>query len=61
MASKKEIMSPEKFRLEMIFAFKSGDTEADHGKADDLMCKLLTELGYGEGVKIFESMKKWYA
>lgn len=35
--------------------------EIAHFEADILMCKLLTELGYDEGVKIFKNMFKWYA
>ena len=37
------------------------DVEVAHYKADQLMCELLTELGYGEGVEIFKDMSKWYA
>lgn len=37
------------------------DPEMSHIKADRLMCELLTELGYGEAVKIFEEMEKWYS
>lgn len=37
------------------------DEEIGHHAADDLMCELLRELGYGEGIDIFESMPKWYA
>ncbi len=39
----------------------SGQIEDNHRAADRLMCEILTELGYGEGVKVFEDMKKWYA
>lgn len=38
-----------------------GDTESCHGRADDLLCSVLRELGYGEGVEHFEDMGKWYA
>ena len=37
-----------------------GEEEA-HILADELMCKILSELGYGEGVDIFLKMPKWYA
>ena len=37
------------------------DAEIAHVKADGLMCELLTELGYGEAVKIFDEMEKWYS
>lgn len=29
--------------------------------ADKLMCDVLTQLGYGEGVEIFKNAPKWYA
>ena len=35
--------------------------EDRHVAADRLMCEVLKELGYGDGVAIFESMGKWYA
>lgn len=35
--------------------------EMAHILADELMCKLLRELGYGEGVDIFEKMDIWYS
>lgn len=55
-------MTPEQFADAMReIAKNSGDTEMAHGDADDLLCKVLTQLGYGEGVKIFEEMDKWYA
>ena len=37
------------------------DIEGAHSEADDLMCQLLEELGYEEGVKIFKNAEKWYA
>lgn len=53
-------MSPQEFAEEMRATFV-GDTEGDHSAADKLMCALLRELGYGEGVEIFERAAKWYA
>jgi len=38
-----------------------GDFEQSHSAMDDLMAKVLVELGYGEGVAIFRKQKKWYA
>ena len=38
-----------------------GDIELFHILADDLMCKLLIELGYGKGVEIFLDAPKWYS
>lgn len=53
--------SKEEFAEKMAEIAKGGDVEASHGDADELMCQVLTEWGYGDGVKIFEEMSKWYA
>ncbi len=34
--------------------------EAAHIKADELMCEILIELGYEEGIDIFKRMEKYY-
>lgn len=39
----------------------TGDTETDHGKADDLLCELLRRLGFERTVMAFEALEKWYA
>lgn len=49
------------FTNEMRRIGRNNDTEMAHILADELMCKLLCELGYGEGVQIFEEMRKWYS
>ena len=49
------------FTNEMRRIERNNDTEMAHILADELMCKLLRELGYGEGVDIFEQMDKWYS
>lgn len=54
-------MSPKEFCDEMKRLAKVNDTEAWHIYADDLMCSLLRTLGYEDGVKVFESEKKWYS
>ena len=53
--------TPKEFAEKMYQLAGSGDEEADHVKADELMCQLLTSLGYGEGIKIFRDMDKWYS
>lgn len=53
--------SPKGFANKMRRLSEMGDAEAAHYQADKLMCELLTELGYSEGVKIFDDMSKWYA
>jgi len=56
-------MTPKEFadRMREIAKYADDDTEAAHGNADDLMCQLLTTLGYHEGVQIFVEMPRWYA
>lgn len=62
------MISPEEFKNEMqkwSDAFNSDnyylDEEYIHIKQDELMCKTLQSLGYGEGVKIFNATPKWYS
>ena len=38
-----------------------GDTEAAHGDADDVLCRLLSSLGYQDVVDEWEKVDKWYA
>lgn len=56
-------MSPEEFTKEMreCFPAEGYDEEGAHSAADHIMCDLLRELGYNEGVEIFEKADKWYA
>lgn len=37
------------------------DTEYAHSAADNILCDLLTELGYGDVVKEYNKIEKWYA
>ena len=53
-------MTPEEF-AEKMEKLSELDTERRHIEMDGLMCVLLTELGYGEGVEIFDDCYKWYA
>jgi hypothetical protein len=45
----------------MLEISKEPDEEVRHSEADRLRCQVLRQLGYGTGVDVFESMKKWYA
>ena len=56
-------MTPEEFKKRMKKICKDDDytLEECHIFADDLMCKLLRSLGYGDGVEIFEATPKWYS
>ena len=55
--------TPEEFAAEMRSCEEKykGDQEISHCVGDSIMEELLTALGYGEGVEIFERMPKWYA
>ena len=56
------MITPEDFKERMnVLADDTGDTELCHEYMDDLMCDVLRELGYGEGIDVFESTHKWYA
>lgn len=39
----------------------NGDTEVAHLDADDILCDVLTQLGYKELVDLYEKVNKWYA
>lgn len=58
-------MNPWEFAFEMrsiCDEYKGDmDTEMRHIKMDQLMCQVLTDLGYAEGVKVFKEADKWYA
>jgi len=37
------------------------DPEVAHDCADKLLCRALNAAGYGDGVRIFHAITKWYA
>lgn len=39
----------------------NGDIESAHGNADDDLCNLLRDLGFGEVVEEYLLVDKWYA
>lgn len=39
----------------------NGDTEVAHLDADNILCDVLTQLGYKELVDLYEKVKNWYA
>ena len=53
-------MTPEEFARRMQ-EIDSGDPETSHREADELMARVLRELGYGAGVDVFDNMSRWYA
>lgn len=40
---------------------ESGDHEAAHSCADDLLCRILERLGYTETVKAYNELTRWCA
>lgn len=56
------MLTPEEFCKEMenLRNDLDSDEEVFHICADGLICDLLRELGYGDGVDVFESTSKWY-
>lgn len=62
----KHIMPPEEFKQAMADAYHQhyeidDDVEVVHCIMDGIMCDLLRDLGYGEGIDIFDNTPKWYA
>lgn len=55
--------TPEEFAAQMqeIRNTVGGDEEAAHSEMDSLMAKVLVELGYRDGIAIFDKQEKWYA
>ncbi|WP_288333394.1 hypothetical protein [Cloacibacillus porcorum] len=59
-------LSPKDFEGKMLalsrrFQAERCDYERFHVEADELMCRILRDLGYGAGVGIFERGVKGYA
>lgn len=53
-------MTPKEAADKMREMVAGDDVEMGHREADDLLCQILTELGYGECAKVFDDMVKWY-
>lgn len=55
-------MTPEEFKtkMEQLADEYFEDEETMHARMDDVMCDLLTDLGYGEGIDIFTLTPKYY-
>lgn len=39
----------------------NNDLEIAHGNADSILCVFLNKLGFGNIVKEYDKIKKWYA
>ena len=47
--------------MSMIADESRGDTEAEHAKADELLCTILRDIGIAEIAAEFERCEKWYS
>lgn len=54
-------MTREQALTELVELGKSGDIEAAHIDADDILCKLLSDLGYEDVIHLYHKVSKWYA
>lgn len=57
------ILSPQEFEHIMKITKRryKDDPEECHMHMDSIMGTMLEDLGYGEGVKVFDSVMKWYS
>ena len=54
-------LTPAQFKDKMKHAAKLNDLDARHKRMDELMCRQLTALGFGDGIEAFTTADKWYA
>lgn len=54
-------MTREEALEELKVIAKDTDTEVAHVDADDVLCQLLSDLGYGDVVMAYRQIGKWYA
>jgi len=62
MANSREVkVAIKKAQAELLKLAECGcDPEADHGRADDILCELLTIMGAEDVVKAFSAVNKYY-
>ncbi len=51
----------EEHAIKLLQNLKDADTEHAHVEADKILCKFLKKLGYGELIKEYDKIYKWYA
>lgn len=56
-------ITPQEFKekMEKIRSDMGGDPEIAHGEMDDLIAQTLSDLGYEDGIAIFNEQTKWYS
>ena len=55
------MVDTEKYIARIKAIQKNHDTEEAHLDADQVLCELLTELGYKELVEEYDNVDKWFA
>ena len=51
----------EEYKARMRECVENGDIEAAHIDADDILCEVLTDLGYEDLIALYHDVRKWYA
>lgn len=54
-------MTKEEALAKLLECQKNDDTEMAHSDADDVLCVLLNEFGYGDVVAEYHKVSKWFA
>lgn len=54
-------MTPKEFKDRIQQLDDKAGVEAFHIEADQLMCEVLEELGFSEGIEIFKRHERWYS
>jgi hypothetical protein len=59
----KEKLMDRETALQLLERFNRDDCDEEysHIRADEILCELLTSLGYEDVVEAFKKIKKWYA
>lgn len=47
--------------MQQLVKCKTGDTEADHCNADEVVYEFLKTLGFDDVAKAYAKVEKWYA
>lgn len=56
-----QLLTPKDFADKMRELDQNDNVETKHILADNLIIKLLVQLGYQDGAKVFQDMAKWYS
>jgi hypothetical protein len=58
---KEMTVTKEEALAQLVKCQKNDDTAMAHSDADDVLCALLVELGYGDVVAEYHKVSKWFA